>query len=286
LVEHTTENRGVPGSSPGLAIGNGPARRGLFRGARRDRGGGPEARFAGHLLFVPQGLGAAIAISIAGSLTDKVGARRVVPVGVALATVGTLAYTQIALDTPYWYLAGALLLIGAGLGATITASMAAAFQGLERSQMAMATSTINVVQRVAGSLGTALLAVVLQRAIQDNLDGFHGGIEQAAGTRPLEAGGRRAQRRRDLAPALPPRYGEKIKAEAGRLLRGIRLTSALARTRGRKMRRERHRARPPRRTGTAGRVPAQPAAATSANRSRLQPSGEPTASRTVSQPWP
>ena len=132
------------------------------------------------LLMIPQGLGAAIAISIAGSLTDKVGARRVVPVGVALATVGTLAYTQIAVDTPYWYLAGVLLFVGAGLGATITPSMAAAFQGLDRSQMGMATSTINVVQRVAGSLGTALLAVVLQSTIQANLHGFHGGIEQAA----------------------------------------------------------------------------------------------------------
>jgi EmrB/QacA subfamily drug resistance transporter/deazaflavin-dependent oxidoreductase (nitroreductase family) len=132
------------------------------------------------LLMIPQGLAAAISISIAGSLTDKVGARRVVPVGVALAALGTLAYTQIAVDTPYLYLAGALFLVGAGLGATITPSMAAAFQGLEAKQMAMATSTINVVQRVAGSLGTTLLAVVLQRSIQTNLDGFHGGIGQAA----------------------------------------------------------------------------------------------------------
>jgi EmrB/QacA subfamily drug resistance transporter len=133
------------------------------------------------LLMIPQGLGAAITISIAGSLTDKLGARRVVPVGVALAALGTLAYTQIAVDTPYWYLAGALFLIGAGLGATITPSMAAAFQGLDRRSMPMATSTISVVQRVAGSLGTALLAVVLQRAIQANLAAFHGGIGQAAG---------------------------------------------------------------------------------------------------------
>jgi EmrB/QacA subfamily drug resistance transporter len=132
------------------------------------------------LLMIPQGLGAAIAISIAGSLTDKVGARRVVPVGVGLATLGTLAYTQIAVDTPYWHLAAALFLIGTGLGATITPSMAAAFHGLDPRQMGMATSTINVVQRVAGSLGTALLAVVLQRTIAANLDGFHGGIGQAA----------------------------------------------------------------------------------------------------------
>jgi hypothetical protein len=38
----------------------------------------------------------------------------------------------------------------------------------------------NIVQRIAGSLGTALLAVVLQRAISSELSGFHGGIGQAA----------------------------------------------------------------------------------------------------------
>jgi EmrB/QacA subfamily drug resistance transporter len=132
------------------------------------------------LLLIPQGLGAAISISIAGALTDKLGARRVVPVGVLLALGGTLAYTQIGVDSAYWYLAGALFLIGAGLGATITPSMAAAFQDLEHAEIPGATSSINVVQRVAASLGTALLAVVLQRAIAANISGFDGGISEAA----------------------------------------------------------------------------------------------------------
>src|SRR5262249_41672957 len=131
------------------------------------------------LLLVPQGLGAAIAISIAGPLTDKLGARSVVPVGIVLALAGTLAYTQIHVDSAYWYLAGALFLIGAGLGATIAPSMAAAFKDLGHAEIPGATSAINVVQRVAASLGTALLAVILQRTITANLSGFHGGIGQA-----------------------------------------------------------------------------------------------------------
>jgi EmrB/QacA subfamily drug resistance transporter len=132
------------------------------------------------LLLIPQGLGAAVAISIAGALTDKLGARRVVPVGIVLALAGTLAYTQIGVDSAYSFLAAALFLIGAGLGATITPSMAAAFQDLEQAEIPGATSAINVVQRVAASLGTALLAVVLQRSIAANVSGFDGGIGQAA----------------------------------------------------------------------------------------------------------
>jgi hypothetical protein len=42
-----------------------------------------------------------------------------------------------------------------------------------------ATSAINVVQRVAGALGSALLAVVLQQAMTARLPGFQGGIGQA-----------------------------------------------------------------------------------------------------------
>jgi EmrB/QacA subfamily drug resistance transporter len=132
------------------------------------------------LLLIPQGLGAALAMPAAGALTDRTGARRVVIGGITLALAGTAAYTQIAAGTPYWYLAGALLLIGAGLGATITPSMAAAFQAIDRPAIPAATAAIGTIQRIAGALGTALLAITLQRAITAQLPGFHGGITQAA----------------------------------------------------------------------------------------------------------
>jgi EmrB/QacA subfamily drug resistance transporter len=132
------------------------------------------------LLLIPQGLGAALALPVAGSLTDRIGARPVVTGGIGLALLGAAAYTQIGVGTGYWYLAGALLLIGAGLGATITPSMAAAFQSVDRSAIPSATSAISTVQRIAGSLGIAAMAVTLQRAMTARLPAFHGGIAQAA----------------------------------------------------------------------------------------------------------
>jgi EmrB/QacA subfamily drug resistance transporter len=131
------------------------------------------------LLLAPQGLGAAVTISLAGYLTDRVGARRVVPVGVLLAVAGTAWYSQIGAHTAYWELLTALFGIGAGLGATITPAMAAAYQGLPATAMGQATAAISVVQRVAGALGSALLAVVLQQATTARLPGFGGAIGQA-----------------------------------------------------------------------------------------------------------
>ena len=132
------------------------------------------------LLLVPQGVGAALAMPLAGWLTDKHGARVVVPAGVVVAAAGTLAYTQVGAQTPYWLLGAALLVVGLGIGSTIMPCMAAAFQGLAREQTPAATSALNVIQRVSGAVGTALLAVLLQRAIAARTPGQHGDLQRIA----------------------------------------------------------------------------------------------------------
>jgi EmrB/QacA subfamily drug resistance transporter len=158
-----------------------------------------ESPLATGLLLAPQGLGAALAMPIAGRLTDELGARIVVPTGVLIALVGTAAFTQVGAETSYAVLAVALFVIGLGLGSTIVPSMAVAYQSVPRESVADATSTINVIQRVAGSVGTALLAVVLQRSIAGNLPG----VESGVGALAALPDSRRAQ----VAPALADAFG-------------------------------------------------------------------------------
>ncbi len=54
-------------------------------------------------------------------------------------------------------------------------AMAAAYATIESDQVPRATPMLNVLQRVGGSLGTAVLAVVLQRQIVAELSGAAGG---------------------------------------------------------------------------------------------------------------
>jgi EmrB/QacA subfamily drug resistance transporter len=151
------------------------------------------------LLLMPQGIGAALAMPIAGRLTDQIGARVVIPAGVVLALAGTAAYTQVGAGTSYGFLAGALFVIGLGLGATIVPSMAVAYQSVPREAVGQATSTINVIQRIAASVGTALLAIVLQRRIAAELPTLHDGL---AGLDRLPQ-----QARSQAAPALASAFG-------------------------------------------------------------------------------
>ncbi len=69
-----------------------------------------------------------------------------------------------------------MLLRGAGIGFAFMPAMTAAFASLHRSELSDATPQLNVLQRVGGSIGTAVLAVVLQRALAE----AHGLNEQAS----------------------------------------------------------------------------------------------------------
>jgi EmrB/QacA subfamily drug resistance transporter len=141
-----------------------------------------QSALATGVLLMPQGLGAALAMPVAGRLTDAVGARAVIPTGILLALAGMGAYTQVGADTRYVALAAALFLVGMGLGATIVPSMAVAYRSVPHDAIAQATVAINVVQRVAGSVGTALLAVVLQRTITANGGHSAAAVAEAFGT--------------------------------------------------------------------------------------------------------
>jgi EmrB/QacA subfamily drug resistance transporter len=140
-----------------------------------------ESALSAGLLLAPQGLGAAMAMPIAGRLTDRLGAGKVVPFGVIVACLGTGVYTQITASTPYALLGVALWVRGVGLGMTMMPSMAAAYQTLNRAAVPRATSTINIIRTIGGSLGTAVLTVVLQRQIVAQVPGATGELGALSG---------------------------------------------------------------------------------------------------------
>jgi EmrB/QacA subfamily drug resistance transporter len=138
-----------------------------------------KSAFDSGLLIAPQGLGAMLTMPIAGRLTDKTGPGRIVLVGLVFVSLAMLGLTQVDENTSLWIFCGLLFMNGLGMGSTMMPAMTAAMRSLQRDEVARATSGLNVVQRVGGALGTAILAVVLTHQLQDNLPG--GGGEQGLG---------------------------------------------------------------------------------------------------------
>jgi EmrB/QacA subfamily drug resistance transporter len=134
-----------------------------------------ETALTAGLLMAPQGLGAAFSMPVAGRLTDRIGGGPVALFGIVVVTLGTLPFVNVGPHSGYLALALLLVVRGVGIGCAMMPSMSAAFATLRRDQVPRATSALNVVQRVGGSIGTALLAVVLQHQIATGLGGGTGG---------------------------------------------------------------------------------------------------------------
>jgi len=132
------------------------------------------------LLMAPQGLGAMIAMSISGPIADRRGPGYVVPVGMALALIATVPFTAVGAHTNEVWLAAVLFVRGLGFGASMMPAMGAAYPSLSPSAVPRATTTLNILQRVGGSVATALVAVELQHGIANRLPGAGGGKMLAA----------------------------------------------------------------------------------------------------------
>src|SRR5262249_6736599 len=117
------------------------------------------------LLTAPQGVGVALAMPFAGRLADRFGGGPIALFGTIVTTIGSIPFAFIGAHTSIVYLSIVMLIRGAGIGFAFMPAMAAAFASLDRSELADATPQLNVLQRVGGSIGTAILAVVLQRAL-------------------------------------------------------------------------------------------------------------------------
>jgi EmrB/QacA subfamily drug resistance transporter len=138
-----------------------------------------EGSLTAGLLIAPQGVGAAMAAPFAGRLVDRIGGGRVAVFGCTLMTLATAPLAFIGASTSYLVLAGVLVLRGVGLGSAMMPSMAAAYGRLERAQVPRATGVLTALQRIGGSIGTALLAVVLQhqtRVLLASSGGASGGL--------------------------------------------------------------------------------------------------------------
>jgi MFS family permease len=118
------------------------------------------------LLIAPQGIGAALMLPISGRLTDRIGGGPVVVVGCTLVALGTVPFVFVTDHTPYALLGGTLFIRGLGLGASMQPTTAAAYALLDSSQVPRATAALTTVRQIGGSVGTALLVVVLQHEMK------------------------------------------------------------------------------------------------------------------------
>jgi EmrB/QacA subfamily drug resistance transporter len=116
------------------------------------------------LLTGPQGIGALVAMPLASRLTERFGGGRVALGGVTILCLSTIPLTFIGANTSIVAISLILVVRGLSIGLCFMPAMTAAFASMRPEQVSDATPQINALQRLGGAIGTAVLAVVLQRA--------------------------------------------------------------------------------------------------------------------------
>jgi EmrB/QacA subfamily drug resistance transporter len=139
---------------------------------------GASALTAG-IMLVPQGVGTLLSRSLAGRLTDKIGARPIAVTGFAIVAAATVPFAFAGPSSNAWLLALWLVIRGFGLGAVTISVMTVAFLGLDKEQIAHSSVLTRTVQQIGGSFGTAVLAVILSTAIAAHHGNLVAGFDQA-----------------------------------------------------------------------------------------------------------
>jgi MFS family permease len=113
-------------------------------------------------LLAPLGVGMICTYPWMGALTQRFGVRKVSAGGAFLALAGTLPFVWLASHgLSVAVLACALFLRGAGLSAVGIPSISAAYASVKKRDLPMATTSLNIVQRLGGPTMTTLCATFL-----------------------------------------------------------------------------------------------------------------------------
>jgi predicted MFS family arabinose efflux permease len=98
----------------------------------------------------------------AGQLMSRTGRYKIFPIlGAGIVTVALLMLSRLGADTPYWFAALAMYVLGFGLGCTMQVIVVVVQNSVDRKDMGVATASVAFFRQMGGSFGTALFGAIL-----------------------------------------------------------------------------------------------------------------------------
>ena len=116
-------------------------------------------------------------------LVEKVGAHRLMMIGITFSTLGMLWLTQLGEHSGYLSLVGPLLVFGLGNGLAFVPLTSASLDGVEPRDAGAASGLVNVMQQVGGSLGLAVLVTVFGSASKSAAGNLPAGLSPQEASR-------------------------------------------------------------------------------------------------------
>ncbi len=132
------------------------------------------------LRFLPATLVIIVMGPLAGRLTDKVGARPLMVVGLLLTASALLVQSRITIHTGYGLLLPGFILMGLGMGMVMSPMSTAAMNAVDRTKAGAASGVLSMSRMVGGSVGLAvmgaLVATIGRSKLNSSLPEFSAGV--------------------------------------------------------------------------------------------------------------
>ena len=111
--------------------------------------------------FLPSTLVIIVVGPIAGRLTDRIGPRPLMSIGLVLTSASLFWQSFLGVDTPYSFLVGAFALMGLGMGLTMSPMSTAAMNAVEPTKAGVASGILSMSRMVGGTFGVAALGALV-----------------------------------------------------------------------------------------------------------------------------
>src|SRR6266536_1005054 len=105
--------------------------------------------------FLPMTLCIIFVAPVAGKLSDRIGSRWLMGVGMLLVSLSLVLFSILDEDSTFWNLLPALLVGGAGMAMAMTPTTAAAMSSVPIDKAGVGSGVLNSMRQVGGSLGVA-----------------------------------------------------------------------------------------------------------------------------------
>jgi EmrB/QacA subfamily drug resistance transporter len=125
--------------------------------------------------FLPMTILIILVAPQAGRLSDRLGSRWLVAIGMLLLTASLLIFSTLDVGSSFWNILPGLLVGGFGMALTMTPVTAAAMSSVPVAKAGVGSAVINSMRQVGGSLGIAIMGAVVATEVH----GFRGDPREA-----------------------------------------------------------------------------------------------------------
>jgi MFS family permease len=137
--------------------------------------------------FLPTTLTVMVCGPVSGRLADRVGPRTPLVIGLSLVAISLAWQSRIDVDTSYGYLAPAFVILGAGMGFTMSPMSTAAMNAVDRTKAGVASGTLSMTRMVGSTFGVAALGALVAEIGRHDLKQSLPTVPNAAREKLVEA---------------------------------------------------------------------------------------------------